>query len=167
MIVNKQFRFEMAHRVADAYTKECRGLHGHSYMVEIAIGDKNGMHGDMVVDFKLLKDIVYPVIESMDHAIMVWDNDEFLVKIAHTLNDKIVIVPFNPTAENMAKWIYETIAPMFGNFVLKSVTVHETVTAYAKYCDYDYNFDKINDRLFIKKTKEQTIGDILGQYNKL
>ena len=138
----------MAHRVADAYTQECRGLHGHSYLIEICINDQSC--ADMVMDFKLLKEKMKPLLDSMDHAIMISNEDEFLRKIGPLLNPKCLVVPFNPTAENMAKWIYSEVYNILysDSCTLKYVAVHETDTAYACYFDYDYNFDKINDRLY-------------------
>lgn len=164
MEITKKFRVEMAHRVADAYTQECRGLHGHSYVIDLTIADK-GTRGDMVVDFKLVKDIVKPIIDSMDHAIMIDAKDEFLVKIGPLLNPKCLVVPFNPTAENMAQWLFEGISPMFDNFKLERVTVHETESAYAVYSRADYlsdaaKFDKINDVKIVVKNNVEADKDL-------
>jgi len=175
MNVCKKFRIEMAHRVTDAYTKDCRGLHGHSYVIEIVIGDKpvasfGGSGKDMVIDFTLIKDVVKPIINEMDHALMIYDQDKTLVDLAPILNKKYLIVPFNPTAENMAKWIYEQIAPLFEHFSLMNVTVHETESSYARYHNYDYNVDKQNGNLFTAAEIKKNI-DVLkkavGEYKNV
>ncbi len=79
--------FDSAHSIKDAYTKKCQNIHGHCWKVNIQISVLEKI-GDMIVDFKKLKE----VIDFYDHK---------------NLND---IMTAQPTAENIVKSIYNDIA---------------------------------------------------------
>jgi 6-pyruvoyltetrahydropterin/6-carboxytetrahydropterin synthase len=77
--------FDSAHRLVD-YDGPCATIHGHRWEVEVTI-DSDVLLNDMVADFTTLR----RVIDRLDHGY---------------LNDK---VDFNPTAENLAKYLKEQI----------------------------------------------------------
>jgi len=82
--------FEAAHRLAD-YPGKCNRLHGHNWKVEVTVAGEELDNLGMLIDFRVLKQEVNKVIETLDH---------------YYLNE---IEPFrtvNPTAENIAKYIY-------------------------------------------------------------
>ena len=144
MQISKTFKFEMAHRVLESYTTRCQGLHGHSYKVTITLEgslDKVGM----VMDFKEVKDKIGGFLDTFDHTLVVWEEDERLVELAPELNKRNMIVPYNITAENMAIHIlYECINE---SLPVKNVVVYETETGCAK-MDIDYiNEDQIDNLL--------------------
>lgn len=89
--------------------------HGHNYVVEVTLeGEPDAVTG-MVVDLKLLKDIIqHEVIDPMDHRHLNHEVPPF---------DRIV-----PTAENLAKEIWSRLNPRmrFGNARLRSVRLYET-----------------------------------------
>ena len=138
MQIRKTFKAEVAHRVADAYTKRCRGLHGHSYEFEVILNNPELISCGMVVDFKEVKEKINFLMDAFDHSLLIWSKDEFLVKNAEKLNKRYIIVPYNPTAELMALHIYKYIKTVYP---VKSVIVHETRTGYAKYSGEKLNFD--------------------------
>ena len=86
--VKKTLEISAAHRLTLDYESKCTALHGHNWRITVfcrsAELDQNGM----VVDFSLIKSKVKSVL---DHQV---------------LND---VVPFNPTAENIAKWICDQV----------------------------------------------------------
>ncbi|MDT8901462.1 6-carboxytetrahydropterin synthase QueD [Anaeroselena agilis] len=86
--------FEAAHRLAD-YPGKCSRLHGHNWRVEVTVAGA-GLDGlGMLIDFRILKQEVTRVIETLDH---------------YYLNE---IEPFrtvNPTAENIAAYVYRELA---------------------------------------------------------
>ena len=131
MIIRKTFKAEIAHRVVNAYTERCRGLHGHSYIFEIFLEgelDKTGM----VMDFSEVKDRIGEYMDNYDHSLMIWIEDKELVDLASKLSDRVIFTSYNLTAESMAKQIYKDIKEFIP---VKSVRVHETATGYAEYSE--------------------------------
>ena len=144
MKIGKVIQWDMGHRVLN-HRSICKGLHGHRYKAEICVEgeliDQPGASEEgMVIDFADIKRTAQKLIqEELDHAFMVWDKDEELLEFfKHSKGHKPVIVPFTPTAENVAKYIFDTLSPRivdnYGNGLhLSSVKVWETPTSYAVY----------------------------------
>ncbi len=87
-----EFRFAAAHRLP-RYEGPCFRMHGHNYRFVAALEGKVDPHTGMVADFGRVKDLVGEhVLARTDHR---------------TLNDILE----NPTAENIARWIHETLSP--------------------------------------------------------
>ena len=105
--------FEAAHRIKN-YPGKCAELHGHNWMVEAIVqGDTLNELG-ILIDFKILKSELNRVLENLDHKY---------------LNELEVFTKKNPTAENIAKEIFEklSISEIFGETTkLKAVKVHES-----------------------------------------
>ena len=110
-------------------------MHGHRYRFEAEIeGDIVDVEGvseeGMLIDFSdvsvILNEYIHDVI---DHAFVVYEKDELLINMFAQLppEHRIVKVSFIPTAENLAKWAFEQIAPhiktAYGNR-LKLVAMH-------------------------------------------
>ena len=49
--------------------------------------------------------------EHWDHKMMIYDEDPLLPSLQELVPEDLVVVPFNPTAEAMAHYLVETIAP--------------------------------------------------------
>ena len=112
MHVCKSFTFDAAHYLP-AHTGKCRNLHGHTYRLEIEISGDD-LPGGMVMDFGDLKQIVGPLVDTLDHRF---------------LNE---IIPV-PTAENMVRWFWSKIEPDLPRTVaLERIRVWETPTSYAE-----------------------------------
>lgn len=109
-LIFKDFTFEAAHRLPFVpYGHKCGRLHGHSYKVRLnLVGDANNEAG-WFMDFGDLKKSFKPFYEMLDH---------------NYLNDIEGLE--NPTAENLAKWIYGKVKPIHRE--LASVQVMETCT---------------------------------------
>ncbi|MFP4487646.1 MAG: 6-pyruvoyl trahydropterin synthase family protein [Campylobacterales bacterium] len=139
MVIRKLFKAECAHRVLGAYTQKCRGIHGHSYRFEVFLKGESLDCTEMVMDFKLLKEKLYSFMDAFDHSLIVYDKDEYLVSIAQNLNERYMIVPYNPTAEQFAVHIYMQ-AKALGLDIAK-VIVHETDTGCAIYEGGDFSIE--------------------------
>lgn len=142
--VKTQISFEAAHRLYDVatYSEECRkNLHGHSYKVTVIVGRENLNPAGMVIDFKQLKEILRNTLEDVyDHSCILRSSDPIAETVAHNC-DKVYIVDYNPTAENMAYMFYKTIKPhisgLDSEIIIKEVQVQETENNIAIYCPED------------------------------
>ena len=144
MQIVKIIEWDMGHRVMH-HRSVCQGLHGHRYKVEICMsGDLVSQSGaseeGMVIDFSDIKKISNQFIqENLDHAFMVWEKDEDLLNFFNgTKGHKPVIVPFTPTAENIAAYIFNRLQNKFQDIYktglhLHSIKLWETPTSYALY----------------------------------
>ncbi len=143
MIIRKLFKFENAHIVRHCTTRRCReNLHGHSYKVEVLLESDHLDHGHMVYDFGLTKVYIKDLIDSFDHAITLWSEDdpEFITAMQR-FSQRWVVLPVSPSAEQFTRIIYRMIERVLAltrmqngerNVHLHSIIVHETDTGYAQ-----------------------------------
>ena len=111
----KTFRFEAAHRLPNAPEgNKCRRLHGHSFVVEVAVEGEVDPHTGWVMDFANIKAAVQPLIDQLDH---------------YYLNEIEGLE--NPTSEAIAAWLWDRVLP--GLPLLSCVAVRETCTARCEY----------------------------------
>lgn len=86
--VSKRLEISAAHRLDLPYTSKCTTMHGHNWIITVFCRAEELNANGMVVDFT---DIKRTVLDCLDHC---------------CLND---VLPFNPTAENIARWVCERI----------------------------------------------------------
>ena len=135
--ISKEFTFAMGHRLS-CHEGACKNFHGHNYKVEIGVKSEKLNENGMVIDFGHLKGLVNSFLDMMDHALMVNDNDhEFVKKLEkHFPFMKVIETPFEPTAENMAKEIFENVGEKLKEIWgidIDYVVVWETDTSKATY----------------------------------
>jgi len=135
----KQFTFSMGHRLSK-HKGSCKNFHGHNYIVEIGVKSKTLNSNGMIIDFGDLKRIVLEFIEKFDHALMVNKVDyELIQRMKEILPElKVVETPFEPTAENMAKVLYDSIGWELKNLLgisIDYVDIYETDTSRASYSE--------------------------------
>jgi 6-pyruvoyltetrahydropterin/6-carboxytetrahydropterin synthase len=106
--------FAAAHRVED-YPGNCERLHGHNWKVEV-ISRSSELDGlGMVMDFRKLKELTDKVLERLDHEY---------------LNEVEPFTHLNPTAENIARYIFDEVSK---GAPVHRVNVFETETSVASY----------------------------------
>ena len=144
MKIGKVIQWDMGHRVLN-HRSICKGLHGHRYKAEICVEgelilESGTSEEGMVIDFADIKKTAQKLIqEKLDHAFMVWDKDnELLEFFKHSKGHKPVIVPFTPTAENVAAYIFHILKDKFSDVYktglhLHSIKLWETPSSYALY----------------------------------
>ena len=94
-------------------------MHGHRYRFEAEIeGDtvqESGVSEEgMLMDFSDVSDILMTYVHDVvDHAFVVYEGDKEARKACEVMGDghRTVVVPFIPTAENLAKWAFEQVEP--------------------------------------------------------
>jgi 6-pyruvoyltetrahydropterin/6-carboxytetrahydropterin synthase len=90
----------------------------------------------MVLDFKDLKQLVKkPVVDYLDHSLVVYREAEgTTLDEVRKMYEKVHLVDFQPTCENLVKFIAEKIRPLLSEGVkLHSVKLYETATSYAEW----------------------------------
>ena len=97
--IKKTFEISASHQLKLSYDSKCTQLHGHNWIVTIYCKASELNADGMVVDFTHLKQLIR---DRLDHA---------------NLNE---ILPFNPTAENIARWICDQIPQAYRVDVVES-----------------------------------------------
>lgn len=103
--ITKEFKFEMAHALV-GHNGPCKNIHGHSYKLKVSIRGKvkngtNDADEGMVVDFTIIKNIVDKlIVKEYDHSLVLWDKMN-INKSQFDFMNKLILVPFNPTCENL------------------------------------------------------------------
>ncbi len=108
--------FDSAHFLEN-YDGACARMHGHTYKVQICVaGPTLDEKVGMLMDFKDMKQALNDLVEKLDHQV---------------LNE---ILDFNTTAELLAKYFYDQLAPKVpDNVTLKKVLLWENPTNCAIY----------------------------------
>lgn len=139
--VTKKFRFEAAHRLnALSEDHPCSSIHGHSYVVELAVGCNELNENGFVIDFNELNQVKKRIHDDWDHAIILSKDDPKLEDFA-VISRKISIFPYgNPSAEHMAGYISNIAKEiLYKNYPTKefkvSVKIHETSNNCAEYTE--------------------------------
>ena len=140
--ITKQFSFEMAHALRN-YDGLCRNIHGHSYKMDITLAgqplhDENSPKNGMVMDFGDLKRLVNEEIISLfDHALVLnAKTDNKLIELLKQNFEKVVVVEFQPTTENLLNFIADKLKKRLPETVkLCRIRLRETDTSYADWCE--------------------------------
>jgi 6-pyruvoyltetrahydropterin/6-carboxytetrahydropterin synthase len=111
--------FSSAHQLR-GYRGKCENLHGHNWKVQVYVLAEKLNDLDIAIDFHDLKRLAEEVLAPLDHGF---------------LNDIFPFTEKNPSSENIAKWIYDSLKKKITdeNVQLSAITVWESETASATY----------------------------------
>ena len=110
--------FSAAHQLL-GYKGKCEDLHGHTYKIEVTIQAEKLDPIGLAMDFTDIKRILDRILETYDHKL---------------LNQVPPYDRINPSAENVARVVFETLKPQLPPGVaLTRVTVWESDNAWASY----------------------------------
>ena len=133
----RRVQFAAGHRVL-GHEGKCAHLHGHNYVV-FFYAEADALDGvGRVIDFSILKERLGGWIDQhWDHGFIYFDQDEDLSRVfsEHLPGHKHFPMPRNPTAENMAQYLLETVGPeqLGGTGVhLSKVVIWETENCFAE-----------------------------------
>lgn len=138
--VERYHDFCAGHRVY-GHENKCCNLHGHNYRITfVCANELEGVRRQVqplvpllglvsgldevgrVIDFSVMKERLCEWLErEWDHKMLLWSRDPLLDLIEQDVGDKfracgvedfsVVALPFNPTAENIAHFLVETVGP--------------------------------------------------------
>ncbi len=105
------------------YHGKCENPHGHNYKVRVTLQGRELDATGLLLDFKLLKQVMRPVIEYLDHQM---------------INDLAPFTEVNPSAENLSRYFYDETSKQLremtdGRVRVKDCTIYETDTTSATY----------------------------------
>ena len=105
------------------YRGKCENPHGHNYRVLVTLVGTELDEAVLLLDFKLLKTLLRPVVDYLDHQM---------------INDLPPFTEINPSAENLARYFYQETARQLsemtgGRVQIKDCTIFETDTSFARY----------------------------------
>ncbi len=111
--------FSAAHQLK-GYKGKCERLHGHNWKVQVHVAVERLNEIDIAIDFHELKRLTNEVVSTLDHTV---------------LNEIFPFTEKNPSSENIAKWIYDSMRKKINdeNIHLSAVTVWESETSSATY----------------------------------
>jgi 6-pyruvoyltetrahydropterin/6-carboxytetrahydropterin synthase len=112
----RQLKFCAGHRLY-RHESRCAFFHGHNYRVDLeVVGAHGGVEVDdvgRIIDFSLIKQRMLGWLDDhWDHAFLIYEEDDnALAAIKLVEPVKYFVMPTNPTAENMARYLLEVVAP--------------------------------------------------------
>lgn len=124
--------FDSAHFLS-GYPGKCANLHGHRWKVVAEVSAPDVGETGMVMDFKDLKGALRAMADDMDHSLIMEEGSlrPGTLQALREENFRIVMVPFRPTAENLARYFFEKLAPEIPGLI--RVSVYETPENRATY----------------------------------
>lgn len=114
--------FSAAHQLR-GYKGKCENLHGHTWRVQIHVSAQVLNDIDLAIDFHDLKRMATDIIAPLDHA---------------CINDVFPFTERNPSSENIAKWLFDSMQKQLTTYPsvsVSAVTVWESDTSSATYSD--------------------------------
>lgn len=128
--VTREIDFCYGHRLLH-YEGKCRHLHGHNGRAVIVLEGKHLDHRGMLLDFSDIKSVVSGWIdEHLDHR-MLLHKDDPAVPLLREMGEPMFLLDRNPTAENIARLIYEFTASQ--GFPIVESRLWETPRCFATY----------------------------------
>ena len=108
--------FDAAHYLRN-YQGSCERLHGHTYKVQLVLRSAELDETGIAADFREVKTALREAVAALDHQ---------------CLNDLVPFAEINPSAENLARYLFDSLRPAL-SVSLHRVTVWETPTTSATY----------------------------------
>jgi 6-pyruvoyltetrahydropterin/6-carboxytetrahydropterin synthase len=128
--VTKEIEFCYGHRLL-GHKGKCRHLHGHNATAVIRLESETLDPMGMVCDFSDIGDYVKGWIrEEIDHNMLMSQRDP-LLPLLEEAGERIYVMDRNPTAENIARLIFDKVSE--AGYPVVEVALHETGTAQASY----------------------------------
>jgi 6-pyruvoyltetrahydropterin/6-carboxytetrahydropterin synthase len=136
LVIMRRIKFCAGHRLFK-HGGKCEHFHGHNYIADFFVTGEIQDSVGRVVDFAELKLRCKGWLdEHWDHSFLISDSDENARKaLQMVVPSRFFELPYNPTAENMAKYLLEEVCPIVlqgtGGRAIR-VRIWETDESYAE-----------------------------------
>jgi 6-pyruvoyltetrahydropterin/6-carboxytetrahydropterin synthase len=128
--VTREIEFCYGHRLLN-YDGKCRHLHGHNARAVITLQAPTLDHRGMLVDFvEIKREVQRWIDEDLDHNMLLCRDDPIL-PVLREHGERVFVMEHNPTAENIARLIFERTAA--AGLPVVEVIVWETEACHASY----------------------------------
>jgi 6-pyruvoyltetrahydropterin/6-carboxytetrahydropterin synthase len=128
--VTREIKFCYGHRLLH-YEGNCRHLHGHNGRAVIALEAPSLDQRGMLVDFSDIKrEVQCWIDENLDHNLLLCRDDPIL-PVLQARGERVFVMDVNPTAENIARLIYDRAAG--AGLPVVEVVLWETDNCHAAY----------------------------------
>ena len=112
MTIMRRIKFCAGHRLMN-HGGKCEFFHGHNYVADFYVTANESDAVGRVIDFSQLKTAFKGWFdEHWDHGFLVHEDDENAINaLKQVVPLKLYVLPYNPTAESMAKYLLEVVSP--------------------------------------------------------
>ena len=136
LTIMRRIKFCAGHRLYH-HGGKCENFHGHNYVCDFFVTSETQDSVGRVIDFSDLKSRCKGWIdEHWDHSFLIFKDDENAIQALKMVTPyRLFVLPYNPTAENMAKYLLEEVCPVIlqGSGALAThVRIWETDESYAE-----------------------------------
>ena len=139
LTIMRRIKFCAGHRL-HRHGGKCEFFHGHNYVADIYVSGEQVDSVGRVIDFSVLKQVFKGWIEeNWDHGFLLSENDQNGINaIKQVEPSKYFVMPYNPTAENMARYLLDHVGPQLCSDIegydirVEKVIIWETDDSFAE-----------------------------------
>ena len=111
--ISKKFHFDAGHRILGLKHGKEDTMHGHTWVLEVKLINETAN----VFDTNILKELVLPIIDRLDHSYILWEEDPLIndfksIAKKGGFEEKIIIINENPTLEGVLRYLYTEITKL-------------------------------------------------------
>jgi 6-pyruvoyltetrahydropterin/6-carboxytetrahydropterin synthase len=136
LTIMRRIKFCAGHRLYK-HGGKCEHFHGHNYVADFFVSGSDQDAVGRVMDFSDLKSRCKGWLdENWDHSFLVYEQDQNAIEALRMVKpSRLFLMPYNPTAENMAKYLLEEVCPQLladSGAVATRVRIWETDESFAE-----------------------------------
>ena len=136
--IEKRFTIPIGHRLSK-HKGRCFSFHGHNFTVLVGVKSPKLNENDMVIDFSDLSSIVNDFLDSLDHCMLLNQNDSEIAEKMKAMGANVILLGSDPTAEVLSERFYKNLKYKLSEkcpgVYVEYVTVYENEKSKATYSE--------------------------------